>query len=412
MNAEYTGRKIAELRKGKNLTQKELANSLHVTDKAVSKWERGVNFPDLGLMEELAKALDSTPSVLLGLEEASKEEIVNSFAEISNQQSEEAAKDIQKVGWLNLFAGIFLVAGMYFINRTMQARGEVFESQVVQWFLYSLISVVIVGGVYTLYKYRAIKKFAGTDILLSLAVVLDVYAFLVIQLLTGRNPSYVVSALIVAIGAVCVQLLFYRVMAPHWMKLLPLLLFLCWLFWGIYIGAGAGNLIVYCILPALCGFIVWFICRRLDDKKEKLLSCLKPFAIVFAVVLTFISGVALYALMFGVKTPSVKIEIKEVISQPVSIYVEYHDETIVLYENSLMESTLQQFPDYNAKSEGTVYLTIGEETYEILSYLDYADRPIVEITGDEELLEVIVYTNLFQTSKNRLSQSTTINLTK
>ena len=56
MNAEYTGKKIAELRKEKNLTQKELAKKLHVTDKAVSKWERGVNFPDLGLMEALADA--------------------------------------------------------------------------------------------------------------------------------------------------------------------------------------------------------------------------------------------------------------------------------------------------------------------------------------------------------------------
>ena len=47
MNAEYTGKKIAELRKDKNLTQKELADQLHVTDKAVSKWERGAGLPDV-----------------------------------------------------------------------------------------------------------------------------------------------------------------------------------------------------------------------------------------------------------------------------------------------------------------------------------------------------------------------------
>lgn len=37
MNAEYTGKKIAELRKEKELTQKELAKKLHVTDKAVRR---------------------------------------------------------------------------------------------------------------------------------------------------------------------------------------------------------------------------------------------------------------------------------------------------------------------------------------------------------------------------------------
>ena len=40
MNQTYTGTKIVTLRKEKNMTQKDLAEQLHVTDKAVSKWER------------------------------------------------------------------------------------------------------------------------------------------------------------------------------------------------------------------------------------------------------------------------------------------------------------------------------------------------------------------------------------
>ncbi len=49
---------VAQLRKEKNLTQRELAQRIHVTDKAVSKWECGKGFPDLKLLQPLAGALD------------------------------------------------------------------------------------------------------------------------------------------------------------------------------------------------------------------------------------------------------------------------------------------------------------------------------------------------------------------
>ena len=41
------GTKIAKLRKEQNMTQQELANKLNITDKAVSKWERGLSYPDI-----------------------------------------------------------------------------------------------------------------------------------------------------------------------------------------------------------------------------------------------------------------------------------------------------------------------------------------------------------------------------
>ena len=58
MDAAKTGAFIAAMRRERNMTQAELAAVLHVTDKAVSKWERGAGLPDINLIEPLAAALD------------------------------------------------------------------------------------------------------------------------------------------------------------------------------------------------------------------------------------------------------------------------------------------------------------------------------------------------------------------
>ena len=60
MDNRSFGQFIARLRKEKNWTQAELAEKLHVTDKAVSRWERGIGLPDINTLEPLAEALDIT----------------------------------------------------------------------------------------------------------------------------------------------------------------------------------------------------------------------------------------------------------------------------------------------------------------------------------------------------------------
>ena len=59
------GRFIAEYRKAKNLTQVQLAEKLSITDRAVSKWERGKGMPDASLMLELCDILDISVTELL-----------------------------------------------------------------------------------------------------------------------------------------------------------------------------------------------------------------------------------------------------------------------------------------------------------------------------------------------------------
>lgn len=53
------------MRKSQKLTQKDLAEKLKITDKAVSKWERGISCPDISLLVPLAQALGVTTSELL-----------------------------------------------------------------------------------------------------------------------------------------------------------------------------------------------------------------------------------------------------------------------------------------------------------------------------------------------------------
>ncbi len=58
MDAQKTGNIIYIYRKRKNLTQEKLAEQLHISAKAVSKWERGLSFPDISLLIPLSEILD------------------------------------------------------------------------------------------------------------------------------------------------------------------------------------------------------------------------------------------------------------------------------------------------------------------------------------------------------------------
>ena len=65
MDNERFGAFVAERRRALGLTQKELARRLHLTDKAVSKWERGLGFPDIAVLEPLAGELEVAVTELL-----------------------------------------------------------------------------------------------------------------------------------------------------------------------------------------------------------------------------------------------------------------------------------------------------------------------------------------------------------
>ena len=67
------GRFIAECRKQKTLSQLQLAAMLKITDKAVSKWERGISKPSSSIMLELCEILDISVSELLNGEKTNSQ---------------------------------------------------------------------------------------------------------------------------------------------------------------------------------------------------------------------------------------------------------------------------------------------------------------------------------------------------
>ena len=106
MDKLKTGALIAAARKEKNLTQKELANILHVSDRAVSKWERGAGFPDVSLLEPLADALDLRVLDLLRGEEQEPELTVRRCVALLAQQARERTRR----RWGQILGSILLLA--------------------------------------------------------------------------------------------------------------------------------------------------------------------------------------------------------------------------------------------------------------------------------------------------------------
>lgn len=74
MNQVKTGRFIAEMRKEKGLTQRQLADYLNLSDKTISKWETGHGMPEVSLMMPLCVHLDISVNELIAGERLTQAE--------------------------------------------------------------------------------------------------------------------------------------------------------------------------------------------------------------------------------------------------------------------------------------------------------------------------------------------------
>ena len=93
MDAQKFGTFIATVRKEKGMTQADLAKALNVTDKAVSKWERGLSLPDINNFEPLAEALGVSIVELFKSERLENEQITPEVANSAVSETVAVARE-------------------------------------------------------------------------------------------------------------------------------------------------------------------------------------------------------------------------------------------------------------------------------------------------------------------------------
>lgn len=96
MDPKKTGNIISEARKQANMTQKELAEKLYVSDKAVSKWERGICFPDIAVLIPLTEVLSISLYDLLRGEKMNKKEVEETLKNTINYSNSELKRKKKK----------------------------------------------------------------------------------------------------------------------------------------------------------------------------------------------------------------------------------------------------------------------------------------------------------------------------
>ncbi|RXE60653.1 helix-turn-helix domain-containing protein [Acetivibrio mesophilus] len=143
MDQTKIGRFIAQERKRKNLTQKQLAELLGISDKTISKWERGNGFPEVSLLLPLCRQLDISLNELLTGERVSEEEYRKKAEENMVNLVREAQESKKKIILSAMVAGLTIIAAvpMFVIAGTIQMEN---------WIRVLLIVIgifVVTGGI-------------------------------------------------------------------------------------------------------------------------------------------------------------------------------------------------------------------------------------------------------------------------
>ena len=137
------GKFIADERKRKGYTQKQLSEKLAISDKTISKWERGNGFPEVSLLLPLCNELEITVNELLSGERVSEEEYLKKAEENMVNLVRETQESKKKIVLSAMVAGLTIIAAvpLFILSGMLEMEN---------WIRVLLIGiglVVIVGGV-------------------------------------------------------------------------------------------------------------------------------------------------------------------------------------------------------------------------------------------------------------------------
>ena len=138
MNQLKIGKFIAERRKEKKLTQMQLSEKLGITDKAISKWERGIAMPDTSIMLELCDILGINVNELLSGEKIDMENNENKNEQLLLDMAKELERKNKTVWtsmWVIMISSMVALFGGVIIAALLIPEGV--------WQLVTIIAIVI-----------------------------------------------------------------------------------------------------------------------------------------------------------------------------------------------------------------------------------------------------------------------------
>ena len=131
------GKFIADERKRKGYTQKQLSGKLEISDKTISKWERGNGFPEVSLLLPLCNELEITVNELLSGERVSEEDYRKKAEENMVNLVREAQESKKKIILSAIVAGLTIIAALplFMISGMLELEN---------WLR---VTIIIIGGV-------------------------------------------------------------------------------------------------------------------------------------------------------------------------------------------------------------------------------------------------------------------------